>query len=150
MSPAARAYSGQRCRDRRGRAGNRTSGSSRGPGPFAFADGPKVARADYKGADPTGVPASLAKASDIERGAYLARAADCVVCHTAKGGKDYAGGLGFKIAVRHALLGPTSRPTKKPVSAITAIRIFSTPFIAASAAMACGFIRRCRLRPTPP
>jgi mono/diheme cytochrome c family protein len=70
----------------------------RGPGPLAFADGPKVARADYyKGADPTGVPASLAKASEIERGAYLARAADCVVCHTAKGGKDYAGGLGFKL-----------------------------------------------------
>ncbi len=69
----------------------------RGPGPFAFADGPKVARADYKGADPTGVPASLAKASEIERGAYLARAADCVVCHTAKGGEDYAGGLSFKL-----------------------------------------------------
>src|ERR1700736_592483 len=69
----------------------------RGPGPLAFADGPKVVRADYKGADPTGVPASLAKASAIERGAYLARAADCIVCHTAKGGKDYAGGLGFKL-----------------------------------------------------
>jgi len=69
----------------------------RGPGPIAFADGPKVARADYKGADPTGLPASLAKVSEIERGAYLARAADCVVCHTANGGKDYAGGLGFKL-----------------------------------------------------
>src|SRR6202011_3434046 len=69
----------------------------RGPGPLAFADGPKVTRADYKGADPTGVPAGLAKVSEIERGAYLARAADCVVCHTTKGGKDYAGGLGFKL-----------------------------------------------------
>jgi len=38
---------------------------------------------------------------------------------------------------------------RPPASAITAIRIFSTPFIAQSAAMACGFIRRCRLRPTP-
>src|SRR5207248_2852663 len=45
---------------------------------------------------------------------------------------------------------PTSRPTGRPGSAITAIRISSTPFIAASATMARGSIRRCRLRPTPP
>ncbi|HTC17857.1 MAG TPA: cytochrome c, partial [Stellaceae bacterium] len=69
----------------------------RGPGPMAFADGPKVALADYKGADPTGIPASLAKASVIARGEYLARAADCMVCHTSEGGKPYAGGLGFKL-----------------------------------------------------
>jgi mono/diheme cytochrome c family protein len=69
----------------------------RGLGPMAFADGPKVSLADYKGADPTGVPPSLAKASLVERGAYLARAADCLVCHTARGGKEYAGGLGFKL-----------------------------------------------------
>ena len=69
----------------------------RGPGPMAFADGPKVALADYKGANPTGVPAELAKASVVERGAYLARAADCMVCHTTQGGKEYAGGLGFKL-----------------------------------------------------
>jgi len=69
----------------------------RGPGPMAFAEGPKVALADYKAADPTGVAAALAKASLIERGAYLARAADCMVCHTARGGQQYAGGLGFKL-----------------------------------------------------
>ncbi len=69
----------------------------RGPGPMAFADGAKVALADYKAADPTGVPPALASASLVERGAYLARAADCMVCHTAPGGKDYAGGLGFKL-----------------------------------------------------
>ena len=69
----------------------------RGPGPMAFADGPKVALADDKAANPTGVPATLASASPVERGAYLARAADCMVCHTTKGGKDYAGGLGFKL-----------------------------------------------------
>jgi mono/diheme cytochrome c family protein len=69
----------------------------RGPGPMAFAEGPKVALADYKAGDPTGVPPSLAKASQVERGAYLAKAADCMVCHTAPGGKDYAGGLGFKL-----------------------------------------------------
>jgi mono/diheme cytochrome c family protein len=69
----------------------------RGPGPLAFADGPKVALADYRGASPAGVPASLAKASVVERGEYLAKAADCMVCHTASGGKEYAGGLGFKL-----------------------------------------------------
>jgi mono/diheme cytochrome c family protein len=69
----------------------------RGPGPLAFADGPKAALADYRGANPTGVPAALAQANLIERGAYLARAADCSACHTTLGGKEYAGGLGFKL-----------------------------------------------------
>lgn len=64
---------------------------------MAFADGPKVAMAEYKATDPTGVPVSLAKASLVDRGAYLARAADCAVCHTAQGGKEFAGGLGFKL-----------------------------------------------------
>jgi mono/diheme cytochrome c family protein len=69
----------------------------RGPGPMAFGTGPNVELADYKGANPTGVPAALAQASAVERGAYLARAADCMVCHTTQGGKEYAGGLGFKL-----------------------------------------------------
>jgi mono/diheme cytochrome c family protein len=69
----------------------------RGPGPMAFADGPKVALADYHDANPTGVPASLAKASLVERGEYLAKAADCMVCHTTQDGKPYAGGLGFSL-----------------------------------------------------
>ncbi len=69
----------------------------RGPGPLAFAGGSKVALADYHGANPTGVPPSLAKADLVERGAYLAKAADCMVCHTAQGGAEYAGGLGFKL-----------------------------------------------------
>jgi mono/diheme cytochrome c family protein len=66
-----------------------------GPGPTAFASGGKVALADYRGPDPTGVPATLAQASQVQRGAYLARAADCLVCHTAPGGKAYAGGYAF-------------------------------------------------------
>jgi mono/diheme cytochrome c family protein len=69
----------------------------RGPGPLDFAGGTKVALADYRGANPTGVPAKLAQASVVERGAYLARAADCMACHTTPGGKEYAGGLGFKL-----------------------------------------------------
>jgi mono/diheme cytochrome c family protein len=69
----------------------------RGPGPVDFADAPKVALADYHGANPTGVPATLAQASLVERGAYLARAADCEACHTTQDGKPYAGGLPFKL-----------------------------------------------------
>ena len=69
----------------------------RGPGPMAFTNGPMVALADYHGGDPTGVPAALARAGLVERGEYLACAADCMVCHTTEGGKEYAGGLAFKL-----------------------------------------------------
>jgi mono/diheme cytochrome c family protein len=69
----------------------------RGPGPMAFAGGTTVALKDYRGADPAGVPAQIRQASIVERGAYLARAADCVVCHTAQGGQEYAGGLAFRL-----------------------------------------------------
>jgi mono/diheme cytochrome c family protein len=69
----------------------------RGPGPLDFSGGPKVALADYRGTRPSGVPVALEKASLVERGEYLARAADCMVCHTRPGEKEYAGGLGFKL-----------------------------------------------------
>jgi mono/diheme cytochrome c family protein len=67
-----------------------------GPGPLDFAGGSTVALPDDKQPDPTGVPASLAKASLIERGQYLAEAADCAACHTPRGGAAYAGGLPFR------------------------------------------------------
>ena len=66
-----------------------------GPGPIAFAGGSTVTLADYHAADPTGVPADLAKADIVKRGEYLARAADCMVCHTTPDGAEYAGGLPF-------------------------------------------------------
>jgi mono/diheme cytochrome c family protein len=65
------------------------------PGPMAFAGGSSVALADYRGADPTGVPADLKTADVVKRGEYLARAADCMVCHTTQDGAKYAGGLAF-------------------------------------------------------
>ncbi len=67
------------------------------PGPMAFARGTSVSLSDYRGGDPSGVPPDLAKAALIQRGEYLARAADCLVCHTAPGGGDYAGGLAFPL-----------------------------------------------------
>src|SRR5258708_29174017 len=66
-----------------------------GPGPTAFAGGKRVALSAYQAQDPTGVPAELKSASLVERGEYLTRAADCVVCHTAKDGTPFAGGLAF-------------------------------------------------------
>ena len=64
-------------------------------GPMAFAGGSTVALADYQAADPTGVPADLKNADVVRRGEYLARAADCMVCHTTQDGAEYAGGLAF-------------------------------------------------------
>jgi mono/diheme cytochrome c family protein len=65
--------------------------------PLAFAGGRTVALADYHEANPTGVPPNLANADQIKRGEYLARAADCMVCHTAPGGAAYAGGLAIPL-----------------------------------------------------
>ena len=66
-----------------------------GPGPMEFSNGRKVDLADYHAANPSGVPAALSQASTIQKGEYLAKAADCLVCHTAKGGEPYAGGFAF-------------------------------------------------------
>jgi mono/diheme cytochrome c family protein len=66
-----------------------------GPGPTDFAGGRQVALASYQGRDPTGVPPELRAASAVARGEYLTRAADCAVCHTAKNGVPFAGGLAF-------------------------------------------------------
>jgi len=66
-----------------------------GPGATDFAGGRHVPLASYQGRDPTGVPPELKAASAVERGEYLTRAADCAVCHTAKNGVPFAGGLPF-------------------------------------------------------
>ena len=65
------------------------------PGPTDFAGGRRVALADYHDQDPTGAPPELKGASVVQRGEYLTRAADCMVCHTAKGGAPFAGGVAF-------------------------------------------------------
>jgi len=66
------------------------------PGPMAFAGGKRVPLADYRDTNPTGVPASLAAASPVVRGEYLARAADCMACHTTGDDKPFAGGLAIR------------------------------------------------------
>ena len=67
------------------------------PGPMDFAGGQKIAFADYHGPDPTGVPASLRQASIVERGKYFADVADCAMCHTARGGREFAGGFAITL-----------------------------------------------------
>ena len=66
-----------------------------GPRSTDFAGGPRVPLSAYRDRDPSGVPADLVSAGLVERGAYLSRAADCGVCHTAPGGVPFAGGRAF-------------------------------------------------------
>jgi mono/diheme cytochrome c family protein len=66
-----------------------------GPGPTDFAGGQRVALGSYPQRDPTGVPAELKSASLIQRGEYLTRAADCLVCHTVADGTPFTGGRAF-------------------------------------------------------
>ncbi|MBF7015039.1 cytochrome c (plasmid) [Novosphingobium resinovorum] len=67
------------------------------PDALDFAGGTRVSLEDYGRAGITGVPEDLAKAAPLARGEYLAEAADCAACHTAKGGKPFAGGRPFKL-----------------------------------------------------
>jgi mono/diheme cytochrome c family protein len=66
-----------------------------GPGPMAFSKGRKVDLKDYQAVNPSGTPLVLAQESLTKKGEYLAKAADCLVCHTARGGEAYAGGFAF-------------------------------------------------------
>lgn len=40
-----------------------------------------------------GVPANAQQTAPVDKGEYLARAGDCVACHSVRGGKAFAGGL---------------------------------------------------------
>jgi mono/diheme cytochrome c family protein len=81
--------------------------------PTAFAKGSRVELADFKGPDPTGAPSSLANADLVARGEYLTRAADCAACHTAPGGKPFAGGLAFKLPMIGTIYSTNITPDKE-------------------------------------
>jgi len=83
-----------------------------GPGPLDFAGGHRVALPIYKGPDPTGVPAGSRQASLVERGQYLARAADCEACHSAKDRQPFTGGLAFPLPFG-TLYSPNITPDKE-------------------------------------
>ena len=95
----AGAHSGQHRRDRSSSWSAVVAlADLRGPGPLAFADGTngrarRLSRAPIRPA----FPRRSRRRACVKRGEYLARAADCLACHTAKGGKPYAGGLAFKL-----------------------------------------------------
>src|SRR5262249_40447885 len=57
--------------------------------------GSRVPFSVYPPAAPPCFPADLKNADAVRRGEYLARAADCMVCHTAPNGAEYTGGLAF-------------------------------------------------------
>jgi mono/diheme cytochrome c family protein len=84
--------------------------SLRSGDPTAFASGKRVDLADFPGTNPTGVPSSLAQAGLLARGEYLTRAADCAACHTAPGGKPFAGGLAFKLPMIGTLYSTNLTP----------------------------------------
>jgi len=67
------------------------------PSALAFAGGQRVDLSQYQGRSPVGVPVELAHADPIAKGKYLTEAADCMACHTAKGGNPFAGGRAFKL-----------------------------------------------------
>ena len=52
-----------------------------------------VADAQTGAAQPSAAPAAPGNADAVARGMYLARLGDCIACHTAEGGKPFAGGL---------------------------------------------------------
>ncbi|RQR63776.1 cytochrome c [Burkholderia sp. Bp9125] len=66
---------------------------------FGLASGAAIAQpaAAPLAAAPASATAAAPQSADalVARGAYLARAGDCVACHTASGGKPFAGGLKF-------------------------------------------------------
>lgn len=78
--------------------------------PTSFAAGTRVELTDFQGANPSGVPSALAEADLITRGEYLTRAADCAACHTAPGGKPFAGGLAFKLPMIGTLYSTNITP----------------------------------------
>ncbi len=65
------------------------------PGPMAFVSGKRVSLAEYSG-KPSGVPADFSDNDALARAKYLTEAADCEACHTAEGGRPFAGGRPFQ------------------------------------------------------
>lgn len=59
-----------------------------------------------------GLNAQAADADLISKGEYLTRAADCVACHVVPGGKEFAGGLEFKLPFG-TLYSPNITPDKE-------------------------------------
>jgi hypothetical protein len=81
--------------------------------------------------------------ANIARGAYLARAGDCMACHTARGGVPYAAAA-HSTRLSGACSRPTSRRSRRPASATGRQTISGAPCTTASRRMAA-----CCIRPSP-
>ena len=83
----------------------------------------------------------------VRQGEYLARAGDCVACHTARDGKPFAGACRWKRRSARCTR-PTSPRTARPASATTASRTSTAPCATAWPGPATPSTRRCPTRPT--
>ena len=98
--------------------------------------------ANYKNGDPTGVPAALAGETLVKKGEYLAHAADCFACHTAKGGEELAGGVPFALPFG-TIYSTNITPDKRTGIGTYTDAQFLRPCVAACARMAPDFTRPC-------
>lgn len=94
-----------------------------------------------------GTPAA-ADAQMIKQGEYLSRAGDCIACHTAGGGKPFAGGLGIESPLG-TIYSTNITPTKRRASATTRTRTLTRPCATARPATGIRCIRPCRIPRMP-
>ena len=99
--------------------------------------------------DRPAVPAAAKPDARLERGRYLAIAADCMACHTAAGGKPYAGGYAIDSPLG-TIYATNITPSKKGgighYTEADFARALRAPCAKACAPMAATCIRPC---PTP-
>ena len=114
---------------------------------------PPISRGQARGAGgvsrariPTGVPAELKSASLIERGEYLTRAADCMVCHTAQGGAPLRRRPRLRVAVRHAVFDQHHTRCRDGHRRLHRSGFFGRRSTRASAAAIPSFTPPCRTR----
>ena len=113
-------------------------------GTAAFAQPATPAAASGPAAAPA---AQSADAALIKRGEYLARAGDCIACHTASGGKPFAGGLKFDTPIG-GIYSTNITPDPKTAWAAGPSRTSRARCAKACARTATRCIQRCRSRPT--
>ncbi len=91
--------------------------------------------------------AAGADAALVKRGEYLARAADCMACHTAEGGAPFAGGLPIQSPFG-TIYGTNITPDKEHgIGAYSADEVLRRSYRGQAQGRRSTSIRRC---PTPP
>lgn len=80
----------------------------------------------------------------VQRGEYLARAGDCVACHSTAGGKPFAGGLPMVTPIG-TIYSTNITPDKEPALVTTAMTTSRKRCVMAWRKTATRSIRRCRI-----